>query len=378
MSRSELVVRTGLTRSAVRGLVGELTAGSLATEREGDSLGRPGRPSVLVAANPAGAEVLAIEIAVDSLAAAIVGLGGRVVRPTRVDRPRGHLAVDDLLRDVRALAAQVCGSRDRADGLLGIGVAVVGMVRRSDGSVPLAPNLGWHEVPLGEAITAALGTAAPVAIANEADLGALAELRRGAAVGERDVLYVSGEVGVGAGVFVDGRPLTGAAGFAGEVGHIPVNPDGATCGCGSTGCWETEIGERALLQRAGRPLDGGRQAVEEILAAASGQDVQSLAALKEVGRWLGRGLAGLVNTFNPRLIVLGGLFGRVYFFVAPAVEDQLDRFALPAIREIVRIAPAGLGVNAPLIGAAELAFEPLLAEPAAWLRRGRQRLLASA
>lgn len=378
LSRSELVARTGLTRSAVRGLVGELTAGDLATERDGASLGGPGRPSVLVAANPAGAEVLAIEIAVDSLAAAVVGLGGRVKRLTRVERPRGHLAVDDLVHDVRELAGQVCSPWNPSAGLMGVGVAVVGMVRRSDGFVPMAPNLGWTNVPLGDAIAGALGPQAPVAVANEADLGALAEMRRGAAVGERDVLYISGEVGVGGGIVLDGRPLTGASGFAGEVGHMPVNPTGVRCGCGSTGCWETEIGERALLQRAGRPLDGGREAVEDILAAATQQDVRSLAALKEVGRWLGRGLAGLVNTFNPRLIVLGGLFGRVYFFVAPAVEEQLDRFALPAAREIVRLAPAALGVNAPLIGAAELAFEPLLAEPAAWLRRGPQRLLASA
>jgi predicted NBD/HSP70 family sugar kinase len=378
LSRSELVERTGLTRSAVRGLIGELTAGGLATERRGAPLGGPGRPSVRVAAKSAGAEVLALEIAVDSLAAAIVGLGGQVRQLVRVERPRGHLAVDDLVRDLRELAVQICPPPIHPGRLLGVGVAVVGVVRRSDGFVPLAPNLGWHNVALGDAIAVALGSATPVAVANEADLGALAELRRGAAVGERDVLYISGEVGVGGGIFVDGRPLTGAAGFAGEVGHMPVNPAGGVCGCGSTGCWETEIGERALLQRAGRAVDGGREAVEDILAAAAEQDARSLAALNEVGRWLGRGLAGLVNVFNPRLVVLGGLFGRVYFFVAPAVEEQLDRFALPAAREIVRLAPAALGVNAPLIGAAELAFEPLLAEPAAWLRRDPRRMLASA
>jgi predicted NBD/HSP70 family sugar kinase len=378
LSRSELVARTGLTRSAVRGLIGELSVGGLATERSGAPLGGPGRPSVLVAANPAGAEVLAIEIAVDSLAAAIVGLGGQVARLVRVERPRGHLAVDDLVHDVRELAGQVGNPWDQSDRLLGIGVAVVGMVRRSDGFVPLAPNLGWHDVPLGEAIAGALGTAAPVAVANEADLGALAELRRGAAVGERDLLYISGEVGVGGGLFVGGRPLTGAAGFAGEVGHMPVNPDGAMCGCGSRGCWETEIGERALLQRAGRPIDGGREAVESILAAAAQQDAVSLTALNETGRWLGRGLAGLVNALNPRMIVLGGLFGRVYFFVAPTIKEQLDRFALPAAREVVRLAPAALGVNAPLLGAAELALEPVLADPAAWLSRTPQRMLASA
>jgi predicted NBD/HSP70 family sugar kinase len=378
LSRSELVERTGLTRSAVRGLIGELTAGGLATERRGAPLGGPGRPSVRVAARAAGAEVLALEIAVDSLAAAIVGLGGHVRRLIRVERPRGHLAVDDLVRDLRDLAGQVCPLPIEPGRLLGVGVAVVGVVRRSDGFVPLAPNLGWRNVALGDAIAGALGSAAPVVVANEADLGALAEVRRGAAVGERDVLYISGEVGVGGGIFIDGRPLTGAAGFAGEVGHVPVNPAGVVCGCGSTGCWETEVGERALLQRAGRPVNGGREAVEDILAAAAEQDARSLAALNEVGRWLGRGLAGLVNVFNPRLVVLGGLFGRVYFFVAPAVEEQLDRFALPAAREIVHLAPAALGIDAPLLGAAELAFEPLLAEPAAWLHRGRQRMLASA
>jgi predicted NBD/HSP70 family sugar kinase len=255
---------------------------------------------------------------------------------------------------------------------------VVGVVRRSDGFVPLAPNLGWRGVALGESIAAAVGPDLPVSVANEADLGALAEVRRGAAVGERDVIYISGEVGVGGGIFVDGRPLTGAAGFAGEIGHMPVNPDGTTCGCGSRGCWETEVGERALLVRAGRSADGGREAVEQVLAAAAAQDASSLAALRETGRWLGRGLAGLINTFNPRLVVLGGLFSRVYFFVAPTIEEQLDRYALPAARELVRLKPAALGVNAPLFGAAELAFEPLLAEPAAWLRRGRQRMLVSA
>ena len=91
-------------------------------------------------------------------------------------------------------------------------------------------------------------------IANEADLGALAEHRRGAAAGTDDVVFLSGEVGLGGGLIVGGRPLTGVAGYGGEVGHLPVNPlAGATCRCGSVGCWETEVGEEALLVRAGRP-----------------------------------------------------------------------------------------------------------------------------
>src|SRR5690606_8340626 len=119
----------------------------------------------------------------------------------------------------------------------------------------------WRDVPLGERLSAALSLDVPVELANEADLGALAEHRRGAAMGADAVLYVTGEVGVGGNVLVNGQPLSGAAGYAGEIGHLFVNPDGRRCGCGAIGCWETEIGERAMLARAGRPRNGGREAV---------------------------------------------------------------------------------------------------------------------
>jgi predicted NBD/HSP70 family sugar kinase len=378
LSRSELAAATGLTRSAVRGLIGQLAAGGLVVQHSGVSEGGPGRPSLMVSANSKGARVLALEIAVDSLAAAVVGLGGTVERLIRVERPRAHLAVDELAADLGRLARHVLRADRRAVPPLGIGVAVVGVVRRSDGFVSLAPNLGWRNVALGAELASTFDMDAPIAIANEADLGALAELRRGVAVGERDVLFISGEVGVGGGIVVGGRPLTGAAGFAGEVGHMPVNPNGARCACGSIGCWETEVGERALLQHAGQPVDGGRQAVERVLAEAIAGDARALAALDEVGAWLGRGLAGLVNTFNPRLIVLGGLFARLHLFVTSRLETELDHYALPAPRQIVRVAPAALGIDAPVIGAAELAFEPLLADPAAWLQQTASPMLASA
>jgi predicted NBD/HSP70 family sugar kinase len=233
----------------------------------------------------------------------------------------------------------------------------------------MAPNLGWRNVPLGGRLAEALGIDGPVAIANDADLGALAEVRRGAAIGADDVLFISSEVGVGGGLIVDGQPLGGAAGYGGEIGHIPVNPNGSACQCGSVGCWETEVGERALLQRAGYPPAGGRGAVDSVLLEAEAGSPMAGAALDSVGRWLGFGLAGLVNVFNPRLVVLGGLFGRIYPFVGETVERELDRRALPGPRSLVRIVPATLGVDASVLGAAELAFEPLLAEPAGWIGR---------
>ena len=363
-SRSELVERTGLTRSGIRAVLGDLVASGLVREERAASQGVPGRPSPLVRPDPAGATVLALEIAVDSLAVAVVGLGGGTIDSVRVDRARGRFSVEETVADLVELSRLVrARSKSRAS-LTAVGVAVVGVVRRSDGFVRMAPNLGWRDVPLGERIAEALGPDLPISVANEADLGALAEQRRGAAVGANHVLFISGEVGVGGGLIVEGRPFTGLAGYAGEVGHMPINPAGAVCRCGSIGCWETEVGERALLTRAGRPPGGGRAEVDAVLHDAAIGSPAALSALDNVGRWLGVGLAGLVNVLNPEMIVLGGVFGRMHPFVGGALRAELDRLALEASRELVTVVPATLGVDAPLIGAAELGFEPILADPA--------------
>jgi len=367
LSRSELVARTGLTRSAIRGLIAEFVAANLALETRSEPDGLPGRPSPLVQPRREAAVVLALEIAVDSLAAAIVGLGGTTIEKLRIDLPRGHSSVEAVTRDLVRLTGKLRHLPRLRPALLGVGVAIVGVVRRDDGQVSTAPNLGWRDVPLGARLTTALDVGVPTFIANDADLGALIELRRGAARGADDLLFIAGEVGVGGGIVVAGRPLTGVAGYAGEIGHISVNPAGRPCRCGSTGCWETEIGEEALLRRAGVPAEGGRRAVDQVIAAAAAGEHQALAAVDEVGRWLGIGIAGLVNVLNPRVVVLGGLFSKLAPRLIPRVEEELDRFALAAPRANVRVAAAQLGMDAPLLGAAELAFEPFLADPAAWL-----------
>jgi predicted NBD/HSP70 family sugar kinase len=368
LSRSDLVARTGLTRSAIRVLIGQLAAAGLVFERRAAPLGTPGRPSVLVELNPESATVLALEIAVDSLAVALVGLGGEVLDLVRVDRPRGHSSVDAVVADLSELALAMSARRPEWESLIGIGVAIVGVVRREDGLVSMAPNLGWRDVQLDDLLAAAIGTSVRISVANDADLGALAEVRRGAAVGVDDVIFVHGEVGVGGGIIVGGRPLTGAAGYGGEVGHIPVNPNGSACRCGAFGCWETEVGEGALLLRAGHAPSGGQSEVTAVLREAEAGSPAVLSALDNVAHWLGFGLAGLVNVFNPQLVILSGHFARIHPFVAAIIQDELRRRALPAPRDLVRVVPTSLGLDAIVRGAAELAFEPLLADPAASMR----------
>jgi predicted NBD/HSP70 family sugar kinase len=379
LSRSDLVTRTGLTRSAIRGLIGELVAGRLAFEGPAALDGTPGRPSPLVRADPNGAVVLALEIAVDSLAAATVGLGGEVFDHVRIDLPRGRSSVADIAAALAGLAADLRGRVPSEESIVGVGVAVVGVVRRSDGMVSVAPNLGWRDEPLGDVLADALRMDVPVAFANEADLAVLAEHRRGAARDIDDVVLIWGSIGVGGGLIVDGRQLIGAAGYGGEVGHIPVNPDGLPCRCGSIGCWETEVGTMALLRRAGRSPEGGREAFETLLAEAEAGDPTALHAFAETARWLGIGLAGIINVLNPSLVLLGGRLTASYPFVRSTLEAELDRRVLRASRRLVRVVPTSLGDDAPLLGAAELAFGPLLADPAAWLRpRRTMAALASA
>jgi predicted NBD/HSP70 family sugar kinase len=362
-SRSEIVALTGLNRSTVAGIVAELSELGLVHEEPGGRLGMPGRPSPSIHATPDGAVVLALGIAVHTLDVAVVGLGGQVHEHERVRLPHAGPSLEEALAGMRDLGLRLLDRSGLRDRLVGVGVAAQGAVRSEDGFVHFAPNLGWSTVPLARLVEEWLGLGVPVVVRNEADLGARAEHLRGAGVGVDDLLFLSCDVGVGGGVISGGRPLVGAFGYAGEVGHFPVNPSGAVCGCGSRGCWETEVGQRALLRRSGRDPDAGPEAVAELLHEAEAGAVQAIDALIDLGRWLGVGLAGLINVFDPRMVVLGGLFAQMAPFTLPIVRHQLDDRRLAVTREPVEIVISSLGLDAPVLGAAERAFEPLLADP---------------
>ena len=369
-SRSELVAATGLTRSAIAGLVGELEAIGLVVESAAASDGRPGRPSPVVEVDDRYVVALAIEIFVDEIGAALVSLDGSVVVSVRLARPRARVAAAETVADVAALVGRLdadlrgASTPGTSRRLVGCGVSVPGLVRDVDGVVVAAPNLGWIDVPLAESLDTALGLGVPVTVGNDADLGALAESRFGAGVDSDHMIFVSGEVGVGGGLVAAGRPVVGHLGFAGEIGHLPVNPDGRRCPCGSIGCWETEVGEAALLERAGLDPDGGRAAVDELLDRAAAGEKRALDALAVEARWLAIGIAGLVNVLDPDTVVLGGLFARVLPALRSRLDAELADRRYVAARRDVAVVGARLGSLAVTVGAAELAFGPLLDDPA--------------
>ncbi|MEV4495285.1 ROK family protein [Micromonospora arborensis] len=361
-TRAELTTTLGLNRSTIGALTADLSAVGLVSEGAPKETGRAGRPSLVV--RPASARVYAYaySVEVDRLRAARIGLGGAVLDRRDLDRPRGLLAAEaaPLLAGAVKQMQQIVPS----DAIcVGAGVAVCGMVRRDDGLVRLGPTTGWVDEPIGAALGAELGIDVPVTVGNVADVAAFAEHARGVAAGCDNVLYLYGDVGVGAGIIAGGRRLTGHGGYGGEVGHMKVVLDGRPCECGSRGCWETEIGEHGLLRAAGRSGARGRDALLAVFDAADRGDARAQTAVRQAGDWLGFGVANLVNVFNPEMVIFGGTMRDLYLAAAAQIRSRLNSNALSACLEHVRLRTPKLGEDAPLIGAAELAFERLLADP---------------
>jgi len=372
MSRSQLAEQTGLNRSTIRDLIAELTILGLVAEGRGATTSGPGRPSSVARAKPSGAVVLAVELEVDSMAMATVGLGGHIFDKVRIANTAGPQQPSQAVAQLAQLAGPLLDALPADHTFAGVGVAVAGVVRRQDGFVHVAPNLEWRNVPLADMIGAELGFER-VMMANEADLGALAEYRRGTNGGKRHLIFVAGEVGVGIGIIYDGKPMLGTAGYAGEAGHTKINPQGRECRCGATGCWETEVGEEALARLSGFSADSARAGlIDEVLRRAHSGDPDIYDALAQIGRWLGVGIGNLINTFNPDLVVIGGFFQELYPFLEQALIESAQETALTAPWLSCSIRRSELGIDSSLIGASELVLAEVIASPgefAASIRR---------
>jgi predicted NBD/HSP70 family sugar kinase len=368
-TRSELVVSTGLTRSSIAGLVGELVSIGVLDERAAPPDGRPGRPSPLVSIDDRRIAAIGVEVGIDTTAVAIVGVDGAVSRSVRVPTPSSDRSAMRIVR----LVGETVEKLIRTSGvgahrtLVGVGVAIPALVRTRDNRIAVAPNLEWVDVAFGEMLATELKERTrkciPVSVGNDADLGALAEGRFGAGSGVRHMLYVAGEVGVGGAMLIDGERLAGHSGYGCEFGHVPVDPLGKPCRCGGSGCWETEIGTRVLLDRAGFAVRPDIDVFDDFIAAADAGEPTVRAALDEHGRWVGIGLAGFINAFDPELIVLGGFLARVLPYISTSLDREMTARSFRGVDRSVAVIAASLGIDAALIGAAELAFRALLDDP---------------
>jgi predicted NBD/HSP70 family sugar kinase len=354
-SRAELAQRTGLTKATVASLVDTVIEQGILLEADPEVSG-PGRPSRILSFHPEGPVAVGVEINIDYTAICELDLTGKLIRHEQhpVDNRVGTLT-GVLRHTARICRAFVQGGRRP---LLGVGLGVPAVVS-PDGQVLRAPNLPvLNGESIGPSFSQQLGLnlGAPVIVENEANLGALARLRSAPDAGQ-DFVYVSGEIGVGAGLIVEGELFRGLNGFAGELGHVVVDRDGPACGCGGQGCVEQYAGQDVLLRAARQPD------VEALLAAIARRDSRALGAADRAGAALGVGLASLLNVVDLPMVVLGGVYARLFDAITPSLQAELGRRVLSSGRGGGQIRRSSLGVDAAVRGAAGLVIDRALKEP---------------
>jgi predicted NBD/HSP70 family sugar kinase len=362
-----------MERSTLGILVRELAELGLLSEAPGSSSGARGRPSLAVRPSPRYV-ALGVEIAEDHISVSAIGLGGTVIRALRETSDTARRSPAASVRATRDLVAGLLDGVPDKPAVVATGVAVPGLVRGPDGLVKVAPNLGWQDVALGRLFAGEAEIFGPTTIGHAGNFGAIAEHVRGAGVGISDLIFLTGHVGTGGGVIAGGRLLDGFAGYASEFGHMPVAANGRRCACGARGCWETVVGQAALLREAGIDPEDGDDGVAYVLAQARVGDRGAVEAVERVGAWVGLGLAGLVNIFNPKTVILDGLYAQIYPWASGTIERELRDRALAPTRGAVQLVSSQLGQSAPMVGAAELAWAGVIADPAAVELRSSARV----
>src|SRR3954447_25509338 len=285
-SRARIAEETGLNKATVSSLVAELTERGLVSAGDVDRAGSGGRPWLIVHLDGTTVCGIGVELNVDYAATLVLDLRGEVLFEHLIALDVPALGPERTLDAVAELVGEaVDAAAARGATPAGLTVAVPGLVRSVDGVATYAPNIGWHDVAVLDGLRARTGLACPIRVENDANLSAIAEWVMGGEARTPDLVYLTGEVGVGGGVIVAGQLLRGAGGLSGEVGHTALGDPNAVCGCGRRGCWETVVGLAALLREAADPGDPVRD---------PGRDLET--RLTEIAR---RGDAGDERTLAP-------------------------------------------------------------------------------
>ena len=364
-SRAALAQELGLTRSTVSTLVADLIERGLV--RDGQvTRSQVGRPSTAVELDGHVCG-LGAEINVDHVRLLALDLAGTVRAEVRLAAdPDPEKVLDDLAAQVRATVEELAAAGTM---VVGLTLGVAGLVDRASGVLRQGPNLGWRDLPLGDMVRTRLGHGFPIQVENEGNLAAAAETTPGDP-DRQDLLVIHAEVGVGGGIVAEGRLLRGRNGFAGEFGHMAVEPGGSRCGCGRVGCWETVAGLRALLERAADPGDPVRdpsvpleERLAEVNRRAEAGDTRTLEALERIGTWLGVGAALLGNSLNPSRIVLSGYYSIVGEHIRAVVEREFNAGVLAPDGGGTQVELSRLGFAAAVRGGAMASLEAVFVDP---------------
>jgi predicted NBD/HSP70 family sugar kinase len=376
VTRARIAQATSLTKATVSSLVDDLLSARLVTELGPEARGEVGRPGSALALNRTGFVGVGLELNVDYVAVCVTDLVGRVrYLRTRPRDNRGQPPTRVLGRAVRMAHTAMRAAEAEGLTIAGLAVAVPGLVEPGQGLLHVAPNLEWVDVPVAQILKDRLAPRdPPVIVDNEANLAALGELWFGGHERLTDFVHISGEIGVGGGIVIGGELYRGASGFAGEVGHVTVQPDGPRCRCGARGCLEQVAGQDALLRAAGLTGAAGtsigqpRGSVAELVARASAGDPGTLEAIEAAGRALGIGVAATVNVVDPSAVVLGGLYASLEPWLRKPLQAELRERVISQSWAPVRVLASSLGPDAAVRGAAGAVVREVLSNPTAVLR----------
>lgn len=362
VSRADIAQSTGLTRATVSALVDRLIAARLVVELDPVAAPRAGRPAVPLAPARGTVAAVGMEVNVDYLGVRAIDLAGRVISE-RVELGDFRGSDPQLVLDRLAGLAGSVVALLSADGvaLVGTALALPGLVDRVTGPLRLAPNLGWRDVDVVGVLSAHPVLAGmPPRLANEANLAAGAEAHVRRHTGPSSFVYVSGEVGIGAAIVLDGEIFAGRHGWSGEIGHTLLGTAG---GVVEGGTLESFAGQDAILVRAGLPRS---TPVTTLVAAVEGGDRRATEALAVAGSALGVALANVVNIVDVEHVVLGGGYAGLAEHLRGPITDQLRRRVISAPWSSVEVSVARAGQYPAMTGGALTVLQALVDEPAGW------------
>ncbi len=356
LSRADLMRRTGLSRSTVSSLVVQLLDEGVVVERLDRGTpykGGSGRPPILIELATLTGVVAGIDVGHRHVRVALARPDSTIVLERSVvldvdDSP--HESMDRVASLLDELLEE---SGHRRDDVRGVGLGIPGPVDR-EGRMTSGILPTWRGLRPADELADRTGLIARVH--NDAHLGARGELAYGVARGHRDLIYVKASTGIGGGLIVDGRLVTGSTGIAGELGHVQVDVNGVMCRCGSRGCLETEVSGPKLVSLL-QPAYDEQLTVPRVLELAETGDAGATRALNDFGRRIGRVLATIANLLNPGLVVVGGAFGGAPALQA-GIRDALDRYAQPSTAAAIAVVGGALGERAEVMGAVAVALDP--------------------
>ena len=376
LSRAQIAVSTGLNKSTVSSLVEELLQRGLIHET-GLNTGNTGRPATLLEINPRAGGIVGFELGTDFVSVVLTDFIGNIFwKKTEATAPSESEKLT-ITQSLRLVDEAVEDCRLKGWRVLGVGLAIPGLVDVNEGLLVYAPNLKWRNIPLRK--TFAEHTGLSVLIDNEANAAAIGEHLFGVAQQTKDFVFVYGGIYIGGGLFLNNKLYRGKNGFAGEFGHDPFisgSFDGKEHQDGP-GSWVTNASQNSIIRYVQaslqtKPSQIISRLMEEqhaplsismIKEAADAGDKLALDAFINTAEALGVGIANLVNTFNPEKVILGGPLSTVGNYLLPAIEEKVEKYAFPEIRQHVTIHTSKFGKDASVIGAIALVVNDILSNP---------------